>query len=77
MFKHPLISVEPHETPTSAFADVILPAAMAGIECEGTAYRMDKVPLRLRKVKDAPGECLPDKEILERLIHKVREKLGE
>jgi formylmethanofuran dehydrogenase subunit B len=77
MFKHPLISVEPHETPTSAFADVILPAAMAGIECEGTAYRMDKVPLRLRKVKDAPGECLPDKEILERLIHKVKAKLGE
>ncbi len=77
MFKHPLISVEPHETPTSAFADVILPPAIAGIECEGTAYRMDHVPLRLRKVKDAPGECLTDEEILERLIKKVKEKKGE
>ncbi len=77
MFKHPLISIEPHETPTSAFADVILPAAFAGIECEGTAYRMDKVPIRLRKVKDAPGECLSDKEILERLIEKVKQKLGD
>jgi len=77
MFKHPLISIDPHETPTTAFADIVLPAAFAGIECEGTAYRMDKVPLRLRKVKEAPGEVLPDREILERLIHKVKEKKGE
>jgi len=77
LFKHPLISIEAHETPTSAFADVILPAAFAGIECEGTAYRMDNVPLRLRKVKEPPGECLSDKEILERLIEKVKEKMGE
>jgi len=77
LFKHPLIAIEPHKTPTSAFADVVLPAAIAGIECEGTAYRMDRVPLRLRKVKEAPGESLSDKEILERLIEKVKEKLGE
>jgi len=76
MYKHPLIAIEPHETPTSAFADVILPPAYAGIECEGTAYRMDNVPLRLRKVKDAPGNVLTDKEILERLIEKVKEKKG-
>ncbi len=75
MFKHPLISIEPHKTPTSMFADVILPPAIAGIETEGTAYRMDNVPLRLRKVKDAPGECLSDREILEKLIEKVKEKL--
>jgi len=77
MYKHPIISVEPHETPTSAFADVVLPAAIAGIECEGTAYRMDHVPLRLRKVKEPIGETLTDKEILERLIKKVKEKKGE
>ncbi|MHA1149741.1 MAG: formylmethanofuran dehydrogenase subunit B [Promethearchaeota archaeon] len=77
MFKHPVISIEPHKTPTSAFADVILPPAIAGIECTGTAYRMDKVPLHLRKVKDAPGECLTDREILSRLLAKVKEKKGE
>jgi len=76
MFKHPLIVIEPHKTPTSAYADIVLPAAIAGIECEGTAYRMDSVPLRLRKVKEAPGESLTDKEILERLIEKVKEKMG-
>ncbi|MFW9894358.1 MAG: formylmethanofuran dehydrogenase subunit B [Candidatus Thorarchaeota archaeon] len=77
MFKHPLIAIEPHHTPTSVYADVILPPAIAGIECEGTAYRMDSVPLRLRKVKEAPGECLTDKEILERLIEVVKKKKGE
>ncbi len=77
MFKHPIIVIEPHHTPTSVNADVILPAAIAGIECEGTAYRMDNVPLRLRKVKEAPGECLTDKEILERLIKVVKKKKGE
>ncbi|MFX1393502.1 MAG: formylmethanofuran dehydrogenase subunit B [Promethearchaeota archaeon] len=77
LFKHPLIAIEPHETPTSANADIVLPAAYAGIECEGTAYRMDSVPLRLRKVKDAPSDLLSDREILEKLIEKVREKKGE
>jgi formylmethanofuran dehydrogenase subunit B len=77
MFKHPLIVIEPHETPTSAFSDVILPPAIAGIECEGTAYRMDHVPLHLRKVKEAPGECLTDREILAKIIEKVKEKMGE
>jgi formylmethanofuran dehydrogenase subunit B len=77
MYKHPLIAIEPHETPTSAFADIVLPPAIAGIECEGTAYRMDAVPLRLRKVKEAPGETLTDKKILELLIEKVKEKKGE
>jgi formylmethanofuran dehydrogenase subunit B len=38
---------------------------------------MDNVPIRLRKVKDAPGECLSDKDILEKLIEKVKEKKGE
>ncbi len=77
LFKHPLIVLEPHETPTSMFADVILPPAFAGIEVEGTAYRMDKIPIRLRKVKDAPEGCLSDKEILELIIEKVKEKKGE
>ena len=38
---------------------------------------MDNVPLRLRKVKDAPGDCLTDKEILERLLEAVKKKKGE
>ncbi|MFX0008587.1 MAG: formylmethanofuran dehydrogenase subunit B [Candidatus Hermodarchaeota archaeon] len=77
LFKHPLIVIEPHHTPTSVNADIILPPAIAGIECEGTAYRMDSVPLRLRKVKEAPGECLTDRVILEKLIEAIKSKIGE
>jgi len=77
MFKYPLIAIEPHKTPTSVNADVVLPPAIAGIECEGTAYRMDHVPIRLGKVKEAPNGCLTDFEIIEKLIEKVKEKKGE
>ncbi len=77
LFKHPLIVIEPHETPTSAFADIVFPVAIAGIECEGTAYRMDHIPLRLRKVKEPPENCLSDAIILEKIINKINELKGE
>ncbi|MFX1236759.1 MAG: hypothetical protein ACFFAS_18975 [Promethearchaeota archaeon] len=76
MLKHPLISVEPHETPTSAYADIVLPVKICGVECEGTAYRIDYVPIMLRKVKDAPVGLLSDREIIEILIKKVKRKKG-
>ncbi|TXT67156.1 MAG: Tungsten-containing formylmethanofuran dehydrogenase 2 subunit B [Promethearchaeota archaeon] len=74
MLKHPLISVEPHETPTSALADVVLPVKICGVEAEGTAYRMDNVPIRLRKVKDGPNGLLTDREIMKRLINAIKQK---
>jgi len=71
--KHPLISIDPEVTPTTMLADVILPPAFAGIETEGTAYRMDHVPLPLKKVVEPPEGFLSDKEILQRILQKVRE----
>lgn len=72
MAKLPIIAIEPHVTPTTEIASVVLPPAIAGVEDEGTAYRMDHVPIRLRKVIDAPVGCLPDREILEALLEEVR-----
>jgi len=71
--KIPVISVECHPTPTTELAHLILPASMVGIESEGTAYRMDHIPIHLRKVRDAPDECLPDTEILKRILEKIKE----
>jgi formylmethanofuran dehydrogenase subunit B len=71
--KHPLISIEPEVTPTTMLADVILPPAFVGIEAEGTAYRMDHVPLPLKKVVEPPEGFLSDQEILRKLLQKVRE----
>jgi formylmethanofuran dehydrogenase subunit B len=44
-----------------------------GIEAEGTAYRMDHVPLPLKKVVEPPEGFISDQEILRRILQKVRE----
>jgi len=54
---------------------VVIPAAIVGIECEGTAYRMDGVSLRMRKLVES--DYLSDEEILDRIIEKVRVIKGE
>ena len=71
--KIPLISIDPEVTPTTMLADVILPPAFVGIEAEGTAYRMDHVPLPLKKVVEPPEGFLSDQQILRKLLQKVRE----
>ncbi|KPV62165.1 MAG: Formate dehydrogenase subunit alpha [Candidatus Bathyarchaeota archaeon BA1] len=76
LVKNPLIVIDPQVTPTSLMADVVIPSTFVGIETEGTAYRMDHVPLPLRKIVEPPGGCLPDEEILQRILHEVRKSRG-
>lgn len=71
--KIPVITIEPHITPTTELSELILPPTIVGVEEEGTAYRMDHVPIKLRKVVNAPGQCLSDQEILKRILQKVKE----
>ncbi len=73
MAEIPLVCVDPHWTPTAELADVYVPTAIAGIEWEGTAYRMDAVPIRMRKVVEPPEGMLNDVEFLEMVIEKVEE----
>jgi formylmethanofuran dehydrogenase subunit B len=75
--KHPLIAIDPEVTPTTMLADVIIPPAFVGIEVEGTAYRMDHVPLPLKKVVEPPETCLSDKEILQKILQEVKELRSE
>jgi len=72
LVKNPLIVIDPHLSPTALMADVVIPSAFVGIEVEGTAYRMDHVPLPLRKIVNPPEGCLPDEEILRRILQEVR-----
>ena len=72
LVKNPLVVIDPQVTPTSIMADVVIPSAFVGIEVEGTAYRMDHVPLPLKKVVEPPETCLSDKEILQRILGEVR-----
>ena len=73
LVRNPLIVIDPHMNPTAQMADVVFPSAFVGIEESGTAYRMDHVPLPLKKIVDPPKGVLPDQEILKRILSKVRE----
>jgi len=72
LVKNPLIAIDPHMNATSQMADVVFPSAFVGIETEGTAYRMDHVPLPLKKVVQPPRGVLPDEEILRRILSEIR-----
>jgi formate dehydrogenase major subunit len=53
-------------TETAAFADVVLPAATY-LEKDGTFTNTERRIQRVHKVVDAPGEALPDSEIILRI----------
>ena len=72
LVRNPLIVIDPHMNPTAQMADVVFPSAFVGIEESGTAYRMDHVPLPLKKIVDPPNGVLPDQEILKRILSKVK-----
>ena len=72
LVKNPLIVIDPETTATSLLADVVFPCAVNGIEAEGTAYRMDRVPLPLKKVVESPKTCLSDEQILLIILREVR-----
>ncbi|MEM2137038.1 MAG: formylmethanofuran dehydrogenase subunit B [Candidatus Methanomethylicia archaeon] len=74
--KIPVIVIDAKWSLTTFFADVIIPASYVGIECEGTAYRMDGVPLRMRKIVDPSPGILPDFEILSTILNRVKERKG-
>ncbi|RLF14970.1 MAG: formylmethanofuran dehydrogenase subunit B [Thermoprotei archaeon] len=71
--KIPTVVIDPRWSPTAAIADVFIPTTYVGIEEEGTIYRMDKVPLRAKKIVEPPPGVLSDVEVLERLVARVRE----
>jgi formylmethanofuran dehydrogenase subunit B len=73
--KIPVVQIDPYWNATTEVSDVVIPVAICGIEVEGTAYRMDGVSLRYRKMIDP--EHPTDTEILERLTEGVRQIRGE
>jgi formylmethanofuran dehydrogenase subunit B len=77
LLTNPIIAIDPQITPTSMMADVVIPSALVGIEAEGTAYRMDHVPLPLKKVVKPPKGCLTDTEILQKIFEQVQRLKGE
>ena len=67
----PLVVVDSAENYTSEMADVVIPVAASGISAAGTVYRLDNVPLRLKKLVDFPH--LPDEQVLDMLLDVLKE----
>ncbi|MCW4025460.1 MAG: formylmethanofuran dehydrogenase subunit B [Candidatus Bathyarchaeota archaeon] len=72
MMEHPLIVINPDWNCTSRLGDVVFPTQWCGIEYEGTAYRMDHVPIMVKKVVDPPQGVPNDEEILQKILAEIR-----
>ena len=66
----PTIVLDPEMNLTAQVARVVLPTAIYGISAAGTAYRMDNVPLPLKKVVDSPQPT--DEQVLDWMIERVK-----
>ncbi len=72
MTQHPMIVINPDWNCTSRLGDVVFPTQWCGIEREGTAYRMDQVPIMVKKVVEPPPGVPCDEEILTKILAQVR-----
>jgi formylmethanofuran dehydrogenase subunit B len=66
----PTIVLDPEVNLTARVARVVLPTAIYGVSAAGTAYRMDNVPLPLKKVVDSPRPT--DEQVLDWMIERVK-----
>jgi len=66
----PTIVLDPEVNLTARVARVVLPTAVYGVSAAGTAYRMDNVPLPLKKVVDSSQPT--DEQVLDWMIERVK-----
>ncbi len=69
--KSRIISIDYQLTLTARFAEVVLPAAIGGIESGGTATRMDWEEITLRPFLELQGESRSDEEIIRMLAEEL------
>lgn len=67
----PTIQIDTHWGPYTEISDIVLPSTRVGVETEGTAYRMDSIPLFMKKVIDKPENCHSDEWILTELYKRI------
>lgn len=74
--KKPIIVIDNHKSATVQLADIVLPSAITGIECDGLAYRLDHVPVELKKIINPPSNIPKDEEILKQIIQNIKKERG-
>jgi len=66
----PTVVIDPFPSLTTPVADVQIPVAVTGIDAEGTVYRMDGVPIHVKKVIES--DVPTDTDILTRIYEKMQ-----
>jgi formylmethanofuran dehydrogenase subunit B len=74
--KIPIITLDPHITPTTMISDVVFPTAITGIETGGSLYRMDGVVLETKRLLDPPRGVKTDVEVLKGIFDRIRSLKG-
>jgi formylmethanofuran dehydrogenase subunit B len=72
LVKKPIILIDNHKNATYEFANIVLPTAITGIECDGLAYRLDHIPIEVKKIINPPNKIPPDADLLTKIIQKVK-----
>jgi formylmethanofuran dehydrogenase subunit B len=70
----PTVQIDPHVNATTHLCRLQIPVAVTGIDAEGTAYRMDGVPIRTRRL--FVGDFPSDVDILGKIYALVKEEKG-
>ena len=73
----PVIQIDIHWGPSTEIADVVLPGSFIGVEAAGTSYRMDGVPIYMKKAVDKPETCRDDEWIVKELLERVKKIKAE
>lgn len=61
--------------PSTTAADVVLPGVIDAMECDGTFYRLDNVPVYFEPFTDSPfPETKSNEDTLKQLFAKVKAK---
>ncbi|MHA1489983.1 MAG: formylmethanofuran dehydrogenase subunit B [Promethearchaeota archaeon] len=68
----PIIVLENRKSATTYLAEVVLPTAITGIESGGLAYRIDQVPVELKKIVNPPNNIPSDQELLNQIIERIK-----
>ncbi len=71
LMSKPLILIDNKQTATSYVADVIIPSSITGIENGGMVYRIDHIPLNLKKIINPPNNIFSDEEIIKKIIESL------
>ncbi|MCD7782129.1 MAG: formylmethanofuran dehydrogenase subunit B [Methanosphaera sp.] len=67
----PTVQIDTHWGPYTELSDIVLPSTRVGVETAGTGYRMDSIPIYMKKVIDKPENCHSDEWILTQLYNRI------